>query len=151
MDIAALLTRGGVWYNIPGKTSADFISTLVATIKLPTGIPRDDLAQACARREASSPTAMGRGLAFPHPGTPMAKNAGDALVALAYPRFPVDWKAPDGAPVKAVFIIVSASRPDHLTALSGLAKLCGDDAFYAALLRQAPLTELVSIIGKAAI
>jgi PTS system nitrogen regulatory IIA component len=127
MDIVTLLRRGGVWYNIPGKTSADFISTLVATIKLSAGIDRDDLAQASARREASSSTAMGRALAFPHPGNPMAKSADDAIVALAYPRFPVDWKAPDGAPVKAVFMIVSASRPDHLATLSILAKLCGDD------------------------
>ncbi len=150
MDIAALLTRGGVWYNIPGKTSADFISTLVSTIKVTADISRDDLAQACARREASSSTAMGRGLAFPHPGNPMAKNADEAIVVLAYPRFPVDWKAPDGAPVKAVFMIVSASRPDHLATLSGLARLCGDDAFYTALSRQASLAELVGIIGKSA-
>jgi len=81
----------------------------------------------------------------------MATDPDDAFVALAYPRFPVDWKAPDGAPVKAVFLIVSASRNDHLTTLSGLAKLCGDDAFYAALLGQAPLEDMVAMIRKKAI
>jgi PTS system nitrogen regulatory IIA component len=147
MELSALLAKGGVWYNIPGKTSAEFIESMVRTVRLPATVSRDDLAQACARREASSPTAMGRGLAFPHPGVPMATDPADAFVALAYPRFPIDWRAPDGALVKAVFLIISVSRNEHLTTLSGLAKLCGDDAFYAALARQAPLEDLVGIMA----
>ncbi|MBU0928041.1 MAG: PTS sugar transporter subunit IIA [Spirochaetes bacterium] len=146
MDIAALLTRGGVWYNIPGATSADFIESMVASVSLPASIGREELAQACARREANSPTAMGRGLAFPHPGIPMAKGPEEAFVAVAYPRFPINWRAPDGAPVKAVFLIISDSRNEHLTTLSSLAKLCGDEDFYAALLAEAPLEVLAGLV-----
>ncbi len=148
MDIPALLARGGVWYNVPGKTSAEFIEAFVGAARLPEGMNRSDLAQACARREASSPTAMGRGLAFPHPGVPMATNPEDAFIAVAYPRFPIDWKAPDGAPVTAVFLIISVSRNEHLTTLSALAKLCGDDEFYAAVSREAPLEDLVALVKK---
>ncbi len=146
MSIPELLSRGKVWYNVPGKNPAEFISALVSGLRLPSGIRNEDLTQACIRREAASPTAMGRGIAFPHPGEPMATGADDAFVALAYPRFPVDWRAPDGAPVKAVFLIVSASRNDHLTTLSALAKLCGKDAFRESLLRGAPLEELIALI-----
>ncbi len=148
MNINELLASGRVWYNVPGKTAVDFIEALIKAIKIPQGVNRAELAQACSRREMSSSTAMGRGLAFPHPGVPMAVKPEDAFVALAYPRFPVDWKAPDGAPVKAVFMVVSATRNDHLITLSSFAKLCGDDTFYSALMRQAPQDELASIIEK---
>jgi len=150
MDLPTLLARGGVWYNIPGKTAAEFIESLVSTIHVPAGIKVDELAQACARREASSPTAMGRGVAFPHPGVPMAASPDEAFVAVSYPRSPVDWKAPDSAPVKAVFLIVSSSRHDHLTTLSRLAKLCGDEEFYASLKAEASLEVLVGLLKKKA-
>ncbi len=147
MHIPELLARGKVWYNIPGKNPSELISALVSSLRLPAGIRKEDLAQACIRREASSPTAMGRGIAFPHPGEPVATSPEDTFVALAYPRFPLDWRAPDGAPVRAVFLIVSASRNDHLLTLSSLAKLCGKDAFHEALLRGATLEELTGLIG----
>ena len=73
-----------------------------------------------------------------------------AMVALAYSRFPVDWKAPDGAPVRAAFLILSASRNEHLVTLSALAKLCGDAEFYAALGRRAALEDIVALIGRKA-
>jgi len=148
MDLSTLLARGGVWYNIPGKTSAEFIENLVATIRLPEGLKRDDLAQACVRRESSSPTAMGRGVAFPHPGEPMSASDDVAFVAVAYPRFAVDWKAPDDELVRAVFLIYSASRNAHLTTLSALAKLCSDEKFYAALRAEASLEVLVGLLRK---
>jgi PTS system nitrogen regulatory IIA component len=145
MDVSSLLSRGGVWYNIPGKNSAEFIEALVAMVRLPESLSHQDLYQACARREASSPTAMGRGIAFPHPGVPMAKTAAESFVAVAYPRFPIDWRAPDGAPVRAAFLILSVSRNDHLTTLSTLAQLCAQDAFYAALRKEASLEELLAL------
>ncbi len=148
MDLSALLARGGVWYNIPGKTFSDFIESFVSTIRLPGGLKREDLVQACVRREASSPTAMGRGVAFPHPGVPMAASDDEAFVAVAYPRFPVEWKAPDDELVRAVFLIFSASRNSHLTTLSALAKLCGDEKFYAALKAEASLEVLVGLLRK---
>ncbi len=150
MDIAELLGRGGAWHNVPGKTAADFIEAFVGLVRLPKGMDRAELAQACARREAGSPTAMGRGLAFPHPGVPMAKAPGEAFISLAYPRFPVDWKAPDGEPVRAVFLIVSPSRNEHLSTLAKLANLCGDDDFYEALAREAPLKEIVQLARRLA-
>jgi nitrogen PTS system EIIA component len=147
MLITELLARGKVWYNVPGKIPAEFITALVSGLRLPAGLRNEELTQACIRREASSPTAMGRGIAFPHPGEPVATSPEDAFVALAYPRFPLDWRAPDGAPVRAVFLIVSASRNDHLITLSTLAKLCGKDSFHEALLRGATLEELKGLIG----
>jgi len=147
MLIPELLSRGKVWYNVPGKNAAECISALVSGLRLPAGIRNEDLAQACMRREASSPTAMGRCIAFPHPGEPVTASSDEAFVALAYPRFPVDWRAPDGAPVKAIFLIVSSSRNDHLITLSSLAKLCGKDNFYAALMRESPLEELAAMIN----
>jgi len=148
MDLSTLLARGGVWYNISGKTSSDFIEALVSTIKLPAGVKREDLSQACLRREASSPTAMGQGVAFPHPGEPMSASDDEAFVAVAYPRFPVDWKAPDDEKVRAVFLIYSASRNAHLITLSALARLCGDEKFYAALRAEASLEVLVGLLRK---
>lgn len=146
MDTKALLARGEVWYNIPGKNSSEYIENFINAIKIPASLDRLELLQACLRRESNSSTAMGQALAFPHPGIPMVKNLEDALIAVSYPRFPVDWKAPDDKPVKAVFLIISQSRNEHLSALSALAKLCEQERFYKALMEEAPLKTLLELI-----
>ena len=89
-------------------------------------------------------TAMGRGVAFPHPRNPLAGHHDQEFVTLAYPKLPLDWGAPDGLPVKAVFFLVATSVQSHLKTLSALAKFTKDPEFQAMLDRRAGGEELTT-------
>ncbi len=143
-----LLRRGGVWFNIPSNTPTVFITESVRAFHLPSGIQASVLLAQTLERELLVSTAMGKGIALPHPKTLLAKNSSEAFIALAYPRFPVQWNSADGQGVRAGFFIVSANQQEHLAALSGIAKLCSKTEFLQLLHNQGGLPELVRFIEE---
>ena len=104
------------------------------------------LTKAMIDRERASPTAMGNGLAFPHPLADAIGLVSEAFVAIAYPRFPLLWGAADGIPVRAAFFVVCSDRRYHLLTLSALAKLCSRNDVRAALMDEAPVAEIITLL-----
>jgi len=147
IDLAAMLSRGGSWHNIPGKDASAFISAALLAMSGPGWPDRQFLAESMISREKASPTAMGGGLAFPHPLADGPALTGEPFVALAYPRFPVPWGASDGVPVRAAFFVVCGDRHLHLLALSALAKHCARSEVRAALMDEAPVSELIELLA----
>lgn len=151
MSLAELLARGRVWFNVsgsdPGAVLRDCVSTLASAGRLSEGLSAEALADSVVAREAAGSTAMGGSIAFPHPKQSMVPQAADASIALFYPRFPVPWAAPDGAPVRAVFLLLSNNPKEHLTALSRLAKACGDAGFRALLMDESGEGALVAYLS----
>ena len=141
-----LLQRGGVWFSIPPTNPELFIKESIHAFRLPSGIKEQVLLAQTLEREALVSTAMGKGIALPHPKTLLAQKIEDSFIALAYPRFPVQWKSPDGQGVRAAFFVVSANQQEHLAALSSIAKLCVDPGFLELLYGEAGLTELLEMI-----
>lgn len=143
VGIRDLLSRGRVWYNIAGDDPLAAIEDAISALStipglFPPGGPGEtELAAAVMERETLTSTAMGEGLAFPHPRPPFFRQPADAFIGLFYPRFPVPWGAPDDLPVRAFFILVSANATEHLSILSALAKRCSDTGFKALLDDQA--------------
>jgi len=127
--IAELFARGDVYYNLQGSTPEAVIGSLAKLAKLPKGVDREALKAALLAREALGSTAIGNGFAIPHPRQRLLSEAGAGFVAVGYLDEPVAWDAPDGAPVTTVFLLMSSSADEHLTALSGLACLANDAAF----------------------
>ncbi|HAE21448.1 MAG TPA: hypothetical protein DCG47_03870 [Spirochaetaceae bacterium] len=155
MHIAELLSKGRVWHNIAGDDAPSAIRDAVLTLYGAQGIMAkdgpgaDELCRSATEREELASTALGSGLAVPHPRAPLCKRPEDSLLALFYPRFPVPWKSPDDLPVRAFFIILSANSAEHLANLSSLSKLCMKDGFVELLLRESGLDELVSYLKGA--
>jgi PTS system nitrogen regulatory IIA component len=89
----------------------------------------------CGRERLGS-TGLGHGVAIPHARSARARVATGAFLRLAEP---VDFGAPDGAPVDLVFALVVPEHfaQQHLLLLAGLAGMFGDEAFRARL-REAP-------------
>ncbi|MFH2114063.1 MAG: PTS sugar transporter subunit IIA [Spirochaetota bacterium] len=105
------------------------------------------LVESMIGREKASPTAIGGGLAFPHPLADGFGMVGEPFIAVAYPRFSVAWGAPDGIPVRAAFFVVCNDRHYHLLALSALAKQCSRTEVRAALMEEAPVSELIALMA----
>lgn len=138
--LSTLIKRGSVWFNIAGATPAEVISAMVKTARLPKDTDRNSLFASLLEREALVPTAMGEGIAMPHPRSPFFTDPEKARIAVFFLEHPVEWDAPDGKPVHVAFLVLSADRDAHLEALSALSRACGDPAFMG-LLGSRPGTE----------
>lgn len=151
VDLSSMLACGGSWHNIPGKDPSGFITAALIAMSEP-GLPdRQYLTEAMLRREQASPTAMGDSLAFPHPLVNGIGILGKPFVAVAYPRFPVSWGAPDGVYVKAAFFVVCSDRHFHLLTLAALANHCSRNEIKVALLDEAPVSELIMLMASKSI
>jgi PTS system nitrogen regulatory IIA component len=152
-----LITRGGVLYQVPGTTPTEVITGIVETIRLPaagllvkpTKVARGRLLDAVLEREALMSTAVGHGIALPHPRSPLVTDSGDQFVTIALFRQPADWHSLDGEPVHTAILIVSASPKLHLNTLSRLNFFCQQERFRALLAACAPQEEIIAMIQEA--
>lgn len=142
--LADRLRRGGA-QRVSAPDPAEAIRRSGA--RFPLAEPaRTALVQSMVEREAMAGTALGRGLAFPHPRNPLAGHHDQEFVAVAYLDPPLAWNSPDGQPVKAVFFLAATSVQTHLKTLSALAKFSKEPEFQALVDRRAEATELAAWI-----
>ncbi|MDR2404418.1 MAG: PTS sugar transporter subunit IIA [Spirochaetaceae bacterium] len=144
-----LIKRGGVFRDIEGADPEEVITSLINVIRLPSPVSRDQLLKAVLEREALMPTAMGHGIALPHPRNPLISDASGQLVSIAFLRRPVDWFALDGEPVHTVLFILSASARLHLHTLSRINFFCQQENFRNLLLNRVSGEEIVRVIADA--
>ncbi|MFP3090179.1 PTS sugar transporter subunit IIA [Treponema sp. TIM-1] len=147
---AELIQRGGVYSPIQGNTPEEVLTTLIASIPtLPSVISRDQLLKEVLEREALMSTAIGRGIALPHPRTPLITDPQEQQVIIAFLDREVDWQALDGEAVHTVMLIVSASTKLHLHTLSEINFLCRQEKFYDILKKRLPAEEIIKAVEEA--
>lgn len=144
-----LVRRGGVFYNLSGDTPAEVLKDAVSTIPVPDGVDRERLLTALLEREGLMPTALGDGIAVPHPRSPLAADPAQQFVSVCFLRQPIDWRALDGKPVGTAILIFSASPKLHLRTLSRVNYLCRQPSFRDLLKARASREELVAAIAEA--
>jgi PTS system nitrogen regulatory IIA component len=91
-------------------------------------------------REAMASTGVGKGVAIPHPRTPMKKAVPYPTICTFFLKTAVDFQAIDDKPVFILFILLSPSTKGHLHCLSRLAFCVRDDAFIT-FLRSRPVPD----------
>jgi len=115
------LTNGGVVYRVEGATRDEVLRSAVAAARLPEGIDPDFVYEVLRARERLGSTAVGEGVAMPHPRHPLVLHVTRPSVTLGFLERPVDYGALDGKPVSALFLILSATVRGHLNLLGRLA------------------------------
>jgi PTS system nitrogen regulatory IIA component len=90
---------------------------------------RTALVDRLLEREGLSSTGIGRGIAVPHPRSPLKELVDDPLVVTGLLPEPVDFGSIDGQPVEVLFMVLAPSVKVHLALLSRLAFCLQDDAF----------------------
>lgn len=103
------LDAGGVHYRIEGNTRDEVLRSAAAALRLPDAEHRDLLCQALIAREDLASTAVGDGFALPHLRNPVRLDIRSPSVSLCFLEAPVDWLAPDGLPVTALFVVIGAT------------------------------------------
>lgn len=144
--VSQLIEKGGVISDVAGITVPQVFEDAVQKISLPSDVSKEDILSALLHREELMPTAIGKGIALPHPRNPITTNHRAAQISICYLHTPVDFGALDKEPVHTLFILLTSSPKMHLEVLSKISYLCQDENFYALLKKHASKEELVLFI-----
>ncbi|MCR5622262.1 MAG: PTS sugar transporter subunit IIA [Treponema sp.] len=127
-DLCALIEKAGV-YSIEGSSVSDLLSSAVSKMALPSGLDPQVLLDELMAREKILSTAVGNGIALPHPLKKVIDNPADQRIAVCYLKEPIDMQAPDSRKVYVFFILLTAASQKHLDILSAIANLAKDKDF----------------------
>ncbi|HTS03859.1 MAG TPA: PTS sugar transporter subunit IIA [Thermoanaerobaculia bacterium] len=144
-SVAESLERGGIHHDVPGGTRDEVLRSILARLGLDDEGDRETLLQLLLARDAGAVVPVGDGIAIPHVRNPIALAADEPTLTLCLLRQPVDFAAPDGRPVFALFTLVSPTTRVHLQMLAKIAYLLRDAGFRDALQARAAASRLIEI------
>ena len=136
--LLAALECGGIVHELPGENREEVLAAVAQLPGIPAGVNRQLLYQLLLARETLASTSVGDGIAIPHPRDPVVVHVEQPLVFLCFLRHLVDFGAPDGRPVEALFLLLTPSVRDHLRMLSRLAAALHDEPLKQLLHAAAP-------------
>jgi PTS system nitrogen regulatory IIA component len=127
-SVSECLSRGGVFHDVPGATRSQALSEIVRHLPLGEG-DRELLRELLLARGAGATVAVGGGIAIPHVRKPIVLAEDEPVLMLCFLKTPVDFGAPDGEPVFALFLLVCPTVRLHLQMLAKLAHLLRQPSF----------------------
>lgn len=142
------LQAGGIVHGLPGADKDSVLRHLVESMPLPADVDPDFLHSVLLAREALGSTAVGDGVAIPHPRSPILLRVPTAMVTLCFLETPIDFGALDGRPVHALFSTISPNIRIHLHLLSRLAFALRDPEFKADIAGGAPADDILAAIRR---
>lgn len=145
------IQNGGIFYNVPGKTKQELLRNIVNLLILPPDVDRDYLYNILLAREQLMTTAIGDGIAIPHPRSPIVLKISEPSVAICFPQSPIDYGALDGIPVHTLFTVISPSVAMHLQILSRIAYIIKNKQIINVLQNRAEKAEILNLIKNAEI
>jgi PTS system nitrogen regulatory IIA component len=117
-------------------------------MNIPPAVDRTALLAAVLEREALMSTAVGNGIALPHPRNPVIAASSEQLVSIVFAESGLNWEALDGKPVHTVMLLLSASPRMHLHTLSRINYFCQQRSFVELLEQRASPAEILRIIEE---
>ena len=143
-NLTESLEAGGVVYRLEGNDKKEVLKNLVNELRLPEEVDRGYLLKVLAAREDLCSTAVGNGVAIPHPRNPVLLHVTKPSITLAFLEEPIDFHALDGKPVSTLFCLISPTVRAHLNLLSKLSYALQDDSFRNTLENQGSRKEIFS-------
>lgn len=148
-SLSEALAAGGVFYRLAGDDVGSVLREVVRHLRLPDDVDRDYLYEVMLAREQLGSTALGDGIAIPHPRNPIVLHVPRPTATLCFLEHPVDFRALDGRPVDTLFTLVSPTARGHLHLLSRLAFCLRDTSLRALLAEQAAKDALLQAFREA--
>jgi len=136
-NLGAAIVRGGVYHRIEGRTRDQVFESLITLPGIPRHINSALLLEMLRTREGLASTAVGDGIAIPHPRNPLVLGVDEPTVLLCFLEHPVDFGALDGKRVHTLFLLLSPTVEAHLQMLARIAFVLRDAAFRRLLERRA--------------
>ena len=119
-ELKKAMERGGLHQLEGGSDWKTLFREATGLLNYDTTIQNQVFEQLVQREELSS-TALGNGIAVPHPRIPMKLELRESLVLSLFLNQPVNLKAPDKKPVYSLFLLLSCEAREHLQFLSQIA------------------------------
>jgi mannitol/fructose-specific phosphotransferase system IIA component (Ntr-type)/CBS domain-containing protein len=112
MKLSALLHPNLIHCGLSARTKDEALLEMLRLMAAETpGVTLDELKAALAEREKLGPFSMAKGCAFPHART---EKVSDFRIALGTAPRGLDFKAPDGAPIRLVVLFVIPKKHSNL-------------------------------------
>ncbi len=127
--LLSAVKEGGLFKNIEGRNKDDVIRSSVSRL---SGIPnnlKSEIYEQIIKREKLSSTGIGKGVAVPHPRSPLKQGLSYPMITTCFPDKPIDFDSIDGKPVFVFFLILTPSIEVHLNLLSKLSFCLRDSTF----------------------
>jgi PTS system nitrogen regulatory IIA component len=131
------LEAGGIFYGLKGADKTAALRAVVDALPLPDGADRGDLLNIFLARERLGSTALGNGIAVPHVRHPVIVGAPRPLTCLFFLDGELDFDAPDGRPVRTLFVLITPTARVHLQFLSRLSLALRNPIFRQAVEKRA--------------
>jgi PTS system nitrogen regulatory IIA component len=157
ISLVAALTRGGVVYDLRATNKESALRAVVDALALPPEFDRDSLFDLFMARERLGSTAMGDGIAIPHPRHPVILPAPSPSLTLCFLAEPIAFADKDSRTqqplpkskrtVHTLFVAVSPTIRTHLHVLASLGRALQDERFRTVLLRRGSRDELLAALA----
>jgi len=145
-NLSTLIERGGIITDVEGENVNQILTSAIDKVLTPSGISKKEILSALLSREELMPTAIGKGIAIPHPRSPIVTDPNRASVSICYLSKPVDFNALDGEPVHTLFILLTASPKMHLDVLSKISHLCQSEFFLLMMKGRSTLDSILDFV-----
>ena len=137
--------KGGVYREIPGDTKEEVIRNAVKQIARDIRLDAEVITELLLDREKLMPTALSNGVAVPHTRDFLLQESFD-VVAVAFPKNPIEFGALDGQPVHTLFFLFACDDKRHLHLLAKLAHLSSKEQNLDYLLTYPSKAELLDYV-----
>lgn len=128
-NLLSAMKRGGVFHGIQGADVREVLNSAVGHMPALTENLKEKLYDRLLEREHLTSTGIGKGVAIPHPKTPLDDTDYRPVITTCFLERPIDFSALDRKPVFVLFILLCPSVKQHLHLLSRLAFCVRDDTF----------------------
>jgi len=149
ISISGLLQRGGIYYRVAGDTKNEVIENSLTSIKRETSTEHvEKLFTAIMDRENLCSTAIGHGIAMPHPRPFGEFLSPRSSISICFLESPVAFDSVDGEDVYVLFFIFPHSEERYLKIQSRLLRLL-KEADLLSKLNELPLRPMMLELIKA--
>jgi len=146
--LSEAIEAGGIHYRVSGTDKEGVLKSIVAQMRLPAEVDINFLLQVLLARESLGSTAIGEGIAIPHPRNPIVLHVPKPIVALCFLETPIDFGALDGIPVSIIFTLISPTIRSHLHLLSRLSFALKHEEWRGVLARPGVREEILDVLKR---
>jgi nitrogen PTS system EIIA component len=147
-NLGEAIVRGGIYYRIGGRTRDQVFEAIVALPGIPRHINSAHLLEMLRTREGLASTAVGGGIAIPHPRNPLVLGVDEPTVLICFLEHPVDFGALDGKRVQTLFVLLSPTIEAHLQTLARIAFVLQDHSFRRLLEKRAASAAILERLAE---
>ena len=120
--LVGAIERGAVTAGVKVSSARNAIQIAIESLSQLSPRLRTRLLDEVLERERMASTALGEGIAVPHPREPLGDALEQPLISLVLLDAPLDWAAVDGGLVHTVALLASPTASTHLEILSQIGR-----------------------------